>query len=203
MADRGPDEDFFLNLEGMWERLGGIERQVAGVLYVLSFAQVSYWLSHNPIVSSLSDNVVLKAANRTIELYVIACVVITIINWSHGPWLWLTVLCSYFTVSTIITFLQVLFLGKIFGDVESPERSLILFFCNVAQIVFMFASWYHLKGVDDALFYSLLVLVTAGYPSNAQLIVELQITCDLVLLAVFLAYLLGKLGRNIRSERHG
>jgi hypothetical protein len=190
----------------MQERLGGIERLVASVLYVLSYVQLSYWLSHNPIVNWLSDRVWSKAPNRTIELYVIVCVVITVTNWSHGPRLWLSVVCGYFTVSTIITSLQVLFLGKIFGDVESPERSLILFFCNVAQIVFMFAAWYELIGAhskDDALFYSMLVLVTAGYPSNAQLIVELQITCDLVLIAVFLAHILGKLGKNIRSEPHG
>jgi hypothetical protein len=206
MAGRAPDEDFSDNLKGLRERLGGIEREVASVLYVLSYAQLSYYLSHNRIVDRLSDQMWSKAANRTIELYVIACLVITAINWWRGPWLLVTVACSYFTVSTIITFLQVLFLRKIFGDVESPERSLILFFCNVAQIVFMFAAWYVLVGSyskENALFYSMLVLVTAGYPTDVGLIVGLQIATDLVLLAVFLAYILGKLGKSIRSEPHG
>jgi hypothetical protein len=200
-TDLEPGEDFWFDVEEI-RQLRGIERLVAIVVFLLLYAQLSYWLCHNPIADGLSRRVT-KARNRIIEWYVIASVVITITNFAFGPWLWLSVLCAYLTVSTMITFLQVLFLSKIFGDVESPERSVILFICNVVQIVFMFAGWYQLVGVDDALFYSMLVLATAGYPQNVRLIVELQITSDLVLLAVFLAHILGKVGKsNPKVYRH-
>jgi hypothetical protein len=44
----------------------------------------------------------------------------------------------------------------------------------------------------------MLVLATAGYPMKALMIVELQITSDLILVAVFLAHILGKVGRTGR-----
>jgi len=109
--------------------------------------------------------------------------------------LWLSIVCSYFAYSSIITFLQVLLLGKLFGDVESAERSVFLLLCNLAQFVFTFASWYQLEGGQTkygALFYSMLVLATAGYPKHARIIVGLQIASDLVLIAVFLVHILGK-----------
>ncbi len=34
-------------------------------------------------------------------------------------------------------------LRSIFGDMESPGCSLLLFICNVTQVVFMFATWYY------------------------------------------------------------
>jgi hypothetical protein len=190
MAEPRSGDAFLYDLKKIRRELRGIEWFVATVLYVLWYALLSYWLSH----------CVSKGRARIIEYYVIACVVITLANWWYGPWFWLSVLCSYFAGSTIISLLQVVFLSKVVGDVESPERSLFLFMCNVAQIVFMFASWYQLVGSyprDEALFYSMIVLATAGYPSKAQMIVELQITSDLVLVAVFLAHILGKVGRSM------
>jgi hypothetical protein len=129
---------------------------------------------------------------------VISTVVITVANWWWGHGSGCLFCVPYFAISTIITLLQVVFLSKVIGDVESPERSLFLFMCNAAQFVFMFASWYQLVGAytgDEALFYSMLVLSTAGYPQNVPKIVELQITSDLVLVAVFLAHILGKIRR--------
>jgi hypothetical protein len=93
------------------------------------------------------------------------------------------------------------FLSKSLGGFESAERSLILFMCNVIQIVFMFAIWYQLEAALDrreALFYSLIVLATLGFPDRARFVVELQIATDFILLAVFLARLVGKVG--IRAE---
>ena len=55
------------------------------------------------------------------------------------PTLPLAVLCSYFLLSTVVVMLHVVLLSKVFGDIESAERSLILFICNVAQLIFTFA----------------------------------------------------------------
>jgi hypothetical protein len=191
-AGDNPREDF----KKLWKDLRGLERCVGVVLYVLWFFCLSYLLSHLAPKG--------RVRGRIIELYVVATLVATISNWFCGPSFWPSVVCSYFTLSTIIVLLHVLFLSKVFGDMESPERSLLLFFCNVAQIVFMFAAWYQLAGggqtKDDALFSSMLVLATAGYPPDARLIVELQITTDLVLIVVFLAHVMGKIGRGGKTN---
>jgi hypothetical protein len=190
MTEPRPGADFRHDIKVIRRELRGIEWFVATILYLLWYTLLSYWLSR----------CVSKGRPRIIEYYVVSCVGITVANWWCGPWCWLSVLCSYFAGSTIVTLLQVVFLSKVVGDVESPERSLLLFICNVVQIVFMFASWYQLVGGyagEEALFYSMLILATAGYPPNARMIVELQITSDIVLVAVFLAHILGKLGRNI------
>jgi hypothetical protein len=48
--------------------------------------------------------------------------------------------------------------------------------------------------VWDALFNSLLVFGTIGYPKKAQVIVGAQIVIDFALLAIFLARFVGRLG---------
>jgi hypothetical protein len=176
------------------EKLNGVEFLFGSLLYVLWFTLLSYWLSHS----------VPKGRGRglIIELYVLATLLVTILNWFYGPWFCLSIFCSYFTYSTIIVLLHILFLTKVFGEMESPGRSLFLFFCNVAQVVFMFAAWYQIAGLskDGALFNSMLVLATLSYPPQSQLIVGLQITTDLVLLAVFLAHVMGKIGGGGKTD---
>jgi len=69
-------------------------------------------------------------------------------------------LASYLLVSVIIVLLSVLFLTKLFGRVASPERTLILFVFNVAQVVLIFAisahecahAWMSYKFGDDTAF---------------------------------------------------
>jgi len=183
------------DIEKIRTQLHGIEWVVATVLYVLQYALVSTWVSR--WLLRWFDPA------RTVEGYVVASVGITFANWLFGPWFWLSVFCSYFAVGTIIVLLHVVFVSKVVGDIQSPERSLLLFICNLVQIVFTFASWYHFVGYtkDDALLYSMLVLSTAGYPKNARAIVELQITSDLLLIALFLAHILGKVGRTEPPRR--
>jgi hypothetical protein len=193
MAESLAGDDFRDDFKKIGRELQGVEWFVGTVLYLLWYFLLSYWLSHSPRIRK-------ERRRFVIELYVVFCLVATIANWFFGPCFWVSVLCSYFAASTIVTLLQVLFLSKIFGDMESPERSLFLFICNVVQIVFMFACWYQLLGAahtrDDALFTSMLVLATAGYPQDVHGIVELQIASDLVLVAVFLSHVLGKIGRR-------
>jgi hypothetical protein len=185
---------FAADLKRIREHLSGIEWLFATILYAVWPLFISFWLYR------FFD----KRRSLAVECYVVASMILTIVNWL-APNIIITCICSYFSVSTVLTLLQVVFVNKILGEMESPERSLILFVCNVAQIVFVFAAWYQLEvhlSRSDALLQSLLVLATAGYPKNAPLLVELQISTDFVLLAVFLSHLVGKVAArmNVRSS---
>jgi hypothetical protein len=114
------------------------------------------------------------------------------------------ILAGYLLATNIIILLNVLFLTKLsfIGPVASEERSLLLFFLNLFQVVLTFAIFYRCKlsvSVGEALFKTLLVFGTIGYPQGAETIVGSQIAVDFVLLAVFLAFFVGKLGSSRRS----
>jgi hypothetical protein len=47
-----------------------------------------------------------------IEAYVIVCVAVAAFTWSWWPAFVLAVICSYFSLSTVVTLLQVVFLSK-------------------------------------------------------------------------------------------
>ena len=80
-----------------------------------------------------------------VEFYVAGSVAITIAVWLWAPTFWLAIICSYFLASTVVVLLHVVLLSKVFGDVKSVERSLILFMCNVVQLIFTFSIWYEVK----------------------------------------------------------
>jgi predicted branched-subunit amino acid permease len=71
-------------------------------------------------------------------------------------------------------------------------------------VVLSFAIFYRLQlphlPAPDALFKTLLVFGTIGYPLGAEVIVALQIAIDFLLLAVFLAVFVGGLGIRDRSR---
>jgi hypothetical protein len=80
---------------------------------------------------------------------------------------------------------------------RSAGRSLILFICNVVQIILMFSIWYQLEAgpaKGDALFQSLLVFAKLGYPKHLEVLVGMQIATDFLLLAIFLAHQVGRVG---------
>jgi hypothetical protein len=97
-----------------------------------------------------------------------------------------------------VVLLHVVLLSKVFGNIFSAERSLILFICNVVQLVFTFSIWYELEAnllKEDALFKAILVFATLGYPKEAPtVLVEIQIATDFLLLAIFLAHIVGRVG---------
>jgi len=139
----------------------------------------------------------------TVEIYVLAAVVLTI-----GCWLWpaclFAVFCSYLSANTALVLLGVVFLSKILGGVESPERSLILFICNVIQLLFLFAVWYELHAGEtrpEASFDSLMVFGTLGYPKQAHVVVGIQAATDFLLLAIFLSHLVGRVGVSREQGR--
>jgi hypothetical protein len=112
--------------------------------------------------------------------------------------------------STIIVLFNVLFLTKLsfIGAVASYERTLLLFLVNIVQAVLAFAILYQLTLPNltacKALFESLRVFGTVGHPERAEPIVGVQIATDFVLLAVFLAFFVGRLGKlDKRQSENG
>jgi hypothetical protein len=132
-----------------------------------------------------------------IDFYVVGCLVVTAAIWWWVPTWPGAIICSYISLSTVHALFSVVFLSKIFGDVVSGERSLILFICNVMQVVLMFSIWYEVEaGLPkwEALFAALLVLGTLGYREHEKVLVGFQIAADFLLLAIFLAHLMGRVG---------
>jgi hypothetical protein len=144
-----------------------------------------------------------RAGTSFIDGYVIVITIILVclLAWAnHVPWL-SAALATYLLATNIIILLNVLFLTKLsfIGPPASDERSLLLFFLNVFQVVLTFAIFYRCKlsfSASKALFKTLLVFGTIGYPLGAERIVGFQIAVDFLLLAVFLAFFVGNLGKG-------
>jgi hypothetical protein len=143
-----------------------------------------------------------NVSERFAECYTTAVfVLMCFLLWSHPLSYWSAVLAGYLLATTLIVLFNVSFLPKLsfIGSSASAERSLLLFIFNLAQTAVAFAILYRWSlnlPPGDALFKSLLVLGTVSYPTQpaARVIVESQIVTDLLLLAVFLAFFVGKLG---------
>jgi hypothetical protein len=112
------------------------------------------------------------------------------------PYFWLALLSAYVSASTLIVMLHIVLLQRLFGGIKAAERSLLLFICSVAQIVFMFATWYRLGGYSetDALLKSVLTFATNGYAESMPLVAMAQIATGSVVLVIFLGFLLGQFG---------
>jgi hypothetical protein len=182
----GSGSDLHANLTIISLKLKGIEWLFAVALYLTSLGLLSFWLERW-LRRFVPQSV-------TIEIYVPAAVVLTIACW-WWPAFPFAVFCSYLSANTVHVLLSVVFLSKAVGNIESSERSLILFILNVIQIVFMFAIWYERlqtgRSQLGALFDSLMVFGTLGYPNQAHVVVGIQVATDFLLLAIFLSYLEG------------
>jgi hypothetical protein len=205
--------DYLAGFKKIHRQLDGIEWLTALFFYALWVATLAFWLR---IIlcrySEIRETVI-------VEIYVVSSVIVTILVWWWFPTLRLIPLCSYFSLgpvfailcswflfSTVVVLLHVVLLSKVFGDIYSAERSLILFIFNVVQLVFTFSIWYELEAEQtkgDALFNAILVFATVGYPDKAPaLVVGTQIAADFLLLAIFLAHIVGRVGyrKNRISE---
>jgi hypothetical protein len=173
--------------------LEGIEWLTDTLLYLSWPLLLSFWL----------QKIIFRSRpSLTIEVYVVGCVAVTVACWWF-PTLPRAIVCSYLSLSTVVVLLHVVFLSKVLGPVKSTERSLILFICNITQIVFTFSIWYQLEADLtrwDALLTALLVLGTLGYPHQAKALVGLQIATDFLLLAIFLAHLVGRVGYQQKDK---
>jgi hypothetical protein len=101
------------------------------------------------------------------DLYAVVVLALSISIFFWCPSVPLAWVSAYFSVGTLLVLLNVVLLRNVFPDIESPERTLLLFMCNLAQIVFMCATWYHLEGSyaqGEALRKSMLVLATNRLP---------------------------------------
>ena len=180
------EETYPRQLSLIWQSLTGIEAVVASGLYLLL-----------PLLPSFYIALLFRSRYLGIDTYVVLSVVLTIGIWSATPTELGALVCSYISASTVVALLQVVFLSKLLGPILSAERSLILFVLNVVQIVFTFSIWYQLEAGlsrENALFNALLVLGTVGYYDRANVLVGLQIATDLLLFAIFLASLIGRVG---------
>src|SRR5262249_42625064 len=150
----------------------GIERLVGTILHVLTLLLLSRWmylLAKGIYIVRFGTRERPPSLSWVIDLYVLGALVLSILIFYWCPSESLAWVSAYFSGSTLLVLVNVVLLSKVLGDIESPERSLMLFMCNLAQIVFMYATWYHLKGAyaqDEALLKSVLVLGTVGYPNK-------------------------------------
>jgi hypothetical protein len=123
--NRAWQEDGYLAcLKMINAKLTGIERLAGFVLFAPWVLLLSFWIQ--------------KGMHRwrptwrtqVIEAYVVACTVLTILNWCLGPTFWGNIGRSYISASTIITLLQVVFLHTLFGEMHSSKRSMITSECE-------------------------------------------------------------------------
>jgi hypothetical protein len=126
----------------------------------------------------------------------LVCWFFSVVTYFWAPNVWCAGFSTFFSASTVIVLLNVVLLQRVFGAVFSPERSLLLFICNAAQITFMFATWYNLCGVRDPLLKSILTFATISYVDVDKMkpVAMAQIALDFLLLAIFLSHLIGRVG---------
>src|SRR5262249_49184774 len=100
------------------------------------------------------------------------CGVLLLSVWIYSvPSVCLASLSTYFSASTVIVLMNIVLLQGLFGKILSPERSLLLFMCNVAQVTVMFTTWYRLGGYSgtEALLKSILTFATIDYAEKMPL----------------------------------
>jgi hypothetical protein len=166
----------------------GIVRVIAVILHVLSLASPTEWAdmtfgTEDRPAYSLTDTYVFVILLLSVWIYLI-------------PSVWLASLSSYFSASTIILLMNIVLLQGLFGKLLAPERSLLLFLCNVAQVTLMFGTWYRLGGYSqtEALLKSTLTFATISYAEEMPRVAMAQIATDFLLLAIFLSYLVSQFG---------
>jgi hypothetical protein len=173
------------NLTRVPKETGGIVRAVGIPLYVLlALASPPTWVH---ICFGRKDPWITDA-------YVFGVLVFSVVTYFFFPNVWCAGFSTFFSASTVIALLHVVLLQRVFGPVFSPERSLLLFICNAAQITFMFATWYCLYRVPDPLFKSILTFATIDKVEHMPRVAMAQIGTDFVLLAIFLSQLIGRVG---------
>ena len=132
-------------LRDWWSRLikiaqetRGIEQVVGIAVYGLTLTTLTEWVhivfgTKNRPLLSFTDPYVVVVLVLTVWIYLAPSV--------FGVWV-----SVYFSASTVIVLLNIVLFQRLFEDPASPGRSLLLFICNVAQIILMFATWYRLYG---------------------------------------------------------
>jgi|SRR6266446_6931272 len=120
-----------------------------------------------------------------------------------------TVLAAYILFEILLTLLNIVFVGK-FPELQAPpasiERSIILLFLNLVQIVMIFGIFYAYflrLPIGRALLEATLVLGTIGYPKcsgSAQLIIGIQIFSDLIIILLLVSVFASQVGLFRRHD---
>src|SRR5215471_5596906 len=196
------------DLRKIWkaDELQGIERPVDVILFVLKT------LTLTELIQLLGWNWKDKLTSFP-DWYVFGVTVFLGIllrwspSWSFWPRCLSVVIAIYFLGSVMVYLLNVVLLDhKVFGDPRSPERSLILFILNVAQVVLIFAilysSWLPNLGSGEALVDAVLVFGTVSLQKGVEpKLAAIQVAIDVMLLAVFLAHFVGGVGRDPKESQ--
>jgi hypothetical protein len=198
-----------INLRTLWRdpRIKGLERLFDTLLLLLRLLSLSYLLKRFlPEPDSPRRAVRSSVIDTYCVLQLIALVIL--VSSSFGPVIE-TVIAGYILFDIYLNLLNIIFVGKI-QEINAPpasiERSILLLFMNVLQVILAFAVFYHhwlgLSGMD-AFFSAVLVLGTIGYPPGATgwlcLVVSLQVLLDLVLLLLILSSFIGQVTLFRRS----
>ena len=176
------------------KKVGVIEGIFDEIIFHLKYLVPSQWIIE---ARKWSD------PYSVVDAYVFVTTILSvaILWWSNYAPLASALVATYFLAGTIVNVLNVVFLTKIFGRPVSTERTLLLFFLNVAQVLLTFAIWYRFmlgKQAGEAFFNAMLVFGTLGYPKEkgADVFVGLQIATDFFLLAVYLAFIVSNMERR-------
>jgi len=192
-------EAVLVNVRILWNdpRARGLERLFGTALLLLRFLSLSYLLKRfldgprRAMRSSVIDGYCV------LELGVLVLLLVV----ERGP-VFEGVVAGYILFEIYLNLFNIIFIGK-FPAINAPpasiERSILLLFLNVLQVVVAFAVFYQhafrLSAVD-ALFNAVLVLGTIGYPAATTgwcgLLVSLQVLLDLVLLVLLLSRFVGQ-----------
>jgi hypothetical protein len=184
--------DWWSDLKRIPQITRGVEKWADLFLYSLTLLLFSQWLH---IGWGTKD----RPASWMIDIYVLVGVIVTVWGYLSSSFI-VACFSVYFTTSTVIVLLNVVFLRRIFGEPESVERSLLLFICNVVQITLMYATWYELGAQKDPLLRSVLTFATINYAEDMPNLAILQIATNFLLLAIFLSHLIGQVGDRRRLD---
>jgi hypothetical protein len=195
------------------EKVHGIEWVFVAALLFFRVFSVSYWLRKHKLPSAhgadrtrrdnfidgccLVQTFVLMAASLSFALNSIFLRSVS------------TFLAGYTLLEIILTLLNIVFVGK-FPELQAPpasiERSIILLFLNLVQIVLIFGIFYAYflsLPICRALFEATLVLGTVGYPTSrgpAQFIIVIQIFSDLMIILLLLSVFASRIGLFRRKD---
>jgi hypothetical protein len=174
------------------EEVQGIEKGACVLFQGLRIISISHWFIHTW---------------KGIERYVFGRLVVLVLLLVIVPQdhLWGNWVVFFFTIYILFELytvhFQIMFLSKfVAAPPKSAERSLLLFILNVAELLIAFAIFYRGRfglRVGEAITNATLVFGTIGYRNDIvdiPPIVAVQILLDFLLLAIFLATLIGRVG---------
>ena len=185
----------------------GLERYFDVLLCSLNTLSILYWLLMIRFKDLRQEQ---KLTRLYVEVYVLAKIAV-LFGLLQFPGTISCLLAMYLLADLYVALLLVVFVAKhvpgsfplISGSRPSLERLLILLMGNVAEVTLAFALFYRMTLAEDpgpwrAIAYSIQVLGTVGTPpdrtGSVLFVVSWQIVLDFVLLAIFLARLIGETG---------